>query len=426
MYKDNFVLKGNIYYSASPKEIKFEENAYLVCVDGISQGVFKKLPEQYSNLPVLDYGNNMIIPGLIDLHVHASQFAFRGTGMDLELMEWLDRYAFPEETKYKDLEYADKAYDIFTDCIRKSATTRAVVFATVHWEATKLLMDKFDKAGLCAYIGKVNMDRLGPDNLKEASADCSLSDTQKFIDSSLNKSERVKPIITPRFIPACSEELLKKLSNIRNNYNLKVQSHLSENLEEVKIVQSLEPESKFYGDAYDRYGLFGGSYDCVMAHCVHSNEKEIALMKNRGVFVAHCPECNANLSSGIAPLRQYLDAGLNVGLGTDIAGGATESIFSAMVDAIRVSKLRWRLMDQKYAPITFAEAFYLGTVGGGKFFGKVGSFEKGYELDALVLTDENQPCARENAPIDRLERFAYIRGDMLGIKAKFVKGCQLY
>ena len=144
-------------------------------------------------------------------------------------------------------------------------------------------------------------------------------------------------------------------------------------------------------------------------------------MKERGTFVAHCPQSNANLSSGIAPVRRYLDEGLNVGLGSDIAGGSSLSILRAMADAVQVSKLRWRLQDQSLKPLTAAEAFYLGTAGGGAFFGPVGRFEPGYEMDAVVLDD-----ARLSAPFpltveERVERAIYLSDDRDIVK-KFVRG----
>ena len=186
-------------------------------------------------------------------------------------------------------------------------------------------------------------------------------------------------------------------------------------------MKELCPWSEFYGDAYDHFGFFGGEVNTVMAHCVWPSEAEIARMKERGVYVAHCPQSNTNLSSGIAPVRRYLDEGINVGLGTDVAGGCGESVFRAMADAIQVSKLRWRLSDQSLKPLTAEEAFYLGTKGGGAFFGKVGSFEAGYELDAVVLDDSGLKHPQELDLAERLERLIYLSDDR-HIAGKFVAG----
>lgn len=425
MEYENFVLKGNILYSESPSELRCISQGYLVCIGGVCQGAYDDLPAQYSSLPVVDYGDNLIIPGLVDLHVHAPQFAFRGNGMDLELMDWLNTYAFPEESGYSDLNYAEKAYGIYADSIRRSVTTRAVIFATRHRKATELLMDKMESTGIVSYVGKVNMDRLAPDSLREESAQVSADETIAWLDDIAGKYQNTKPILTPRFIPSCTDELMAKLSEIRNRYGLPVQSHLSENLGEIQTVRELVPSSRFYGDAYDMYNLFGGDHKCIMAHCVHSGDEEIALMRQRGVFIAHCPESNANIASGIAPVRKYMENGLEMGLGSDMAGGASESMLSAIVQTIKYSKLRWRLSDQSLKPLTYAEAFYLGTEGGGRFFGKVGSFKIGYEFDAVVLSDSKYPCSHELDPKSRLERLSYISGDDNGVVAKFIRGKQI-
>ena len=159
-----------------------------------------------------------------------------------------------------------------------------------------------------------------------------------------------------------------------------------------------------------------------MAHCVHSSDREVKLMKNSGVYVAHCPQSNINLSSGIAPVRRYLDEGIPVGLGTDMAGGANMSMFRCIVDAIGVSKLYWRLVDQGSKPLSMEEAFYLATKGGGAFFGKVGSFEEGYEVDALVLDDSGMRSTKELSTRDRLERYLYLAEEYGRLAGKYVAG----
>ena len=175
--------------------------------------------------------------------------------------------------------------------------------------------------------------------------------------------------------------MLEQLREIQNAYDLPVQSHLSENPGEIEWVRQHCPDAEFYGDAYDDYGLFGEDHRrgkhirTVMAHCVYSSEAKIKRLHDNRVFVAHCPASNVNLSSGIAPVRKYIDEGLKIGIGSDVAGGHTESMLKAVCHAVQVSKIYWRLRDQNLKPLTFDEAFYLGTKGGGEFFGKVGSFE---------------------------------------------------
>lgn len=425
-----FSVKGNVLYSTSMDKISAFPHHYLVCEDGICQGIFEKLPEKYKELILYDYGNRLIIPGLTDLHIHAPQFAFRGMGMDLELLDWLDQQAFPEEAKYEEEAYARKAYTIFADALKKSATTRAVIFATRHEKATELLMDLLEDTGLITYVGKINMDQSAPEGLKEPSAADSAFRTFGWMNHISEKYRYTRPILTPRFIPSCSRELLEELRQVRMTYDLPVQSHLSENPEEIELVKNMFPEAKFYGDCYDRYDLFGNRPDgefkftgrTVMAHCVYSTDEEAELIRRNGVIVAHCPASNMNLSSGIAPIRKYLDMGIRVGLGSDVAGGQTESMFRAMTDAIQVSKMYWRLVDKKAKPLTFEEAFYMATVGGGWFFGNVGRFEEGYAFDALVLNDERLAHPQQLSLNQRLERFVYLGGDLFGIEAKYVAG----
>lgn len=419
---NSFVLKGDIAYSQNQTTLRCIEDGYAVCVDGVSKGVFTRLPEEYSSLEMLDYTGKLILPGMVDLHIHAPQYAFRGLGMDLELLDWLNTYTFPEEEKYREIEYADKAYSIFVRELRNSATTRAVIFATVHREATILLMDKLSEAGLACYVGKVNMDREAPDGLKEPSADLSAFDTIGWVQNVKDRYENIKPILTPRFLPSCSDELLTELHEVQRMYDLPVQSHLSENPGEVELVKKLFPKAAFYGDGYDKYGLFGGGVPTIMAHCIYSTPDEIELLKDRGVYVAHCPASNMNLASGIAPIKEYMEKDMNVGLGSDVAGGESESIFRAISDAVQVSKLHWRLIDENRAPLTFEEGFYLATLGGGSFFGKVGSFDEGYQFDAIIIDDSELSIKQDLDVRSRLERAVYLEADDDFIIDKYVSG----
>lgn len=421
MLTDTFALKGTICYSISPQELSITPNSYLICSQGKCAGIFPVLPEKYRGIPCTDYKDDLIIPGLTDLHVHAPQYTFRASGMDLELLDWLNTYAFPQEARYENLEFARSAYSIFAEDMKKSPNTRACIFGTLHVPATELLMELMDKTGLKTMIGKVNMDRNGSTILQETSAEASAQATVTWIEDTLNRFENTTPILTPRFTPACTDQLMAKLSQIQKKYHLPMQSHLSENFGEIEWVKELCPSTHFYGEAYHQFQLFGGDCPTIMAHCVHSSEEELALMKKQGVYVAHCPQSNTNLSSGIAPARHYLEAGLHIGLGSDIAGGTSLSILRAMADAIQVSKLYWRLVDSSAKPLTLEEAFYLGTEGGGSFFGKVGSFREGYEFDAVILNSSTIPTPLSLSPKDRLERLVYLSDDR-NITGKYVSG----
>ena len=426
--KNSFVIKGNLCQTIHAGELDLHPNAYAVCVNGVSKGVFETLPEKYASLPLYDYGDALIFPGMVDLHVHAPQYAFRGMCMDLELMDWLNRYTFPEEEKYENLEYAKKAYEIFVNAMQKGATTRACIFATRHRYATELLMQLMEESGLVSYVGKVNMDREASEALTEESADISAYTTFGWINATKDRFENTHPILTPRFIPCCTDKLMEELREIQMAYGIPVQSHLSESKGEIDFVKFLRPDNAFYGDSYNEYDLFGKNDDIgtdvktVMAHCVWSTDEEVELMRKNGVFVAHCPASNMNLTSGIAPIRKYLNLGLNIGLGSDVAGGHSDSIFRAITDAIQVSKMYFRMVNENDKPLVFSEAFYLATKGGGAFFGKVGSFEDAYEFDAVVMDDSVLSHPQHLNLAERMERAVYLGLDEKNITAKFVAG----
>ena len=432
MQKGSFAIQGDICWSKDPRALNTMPDSFLICVEGKSAGVFSRLPEQYAGLPLFNRRGKLVIPGLVDLHAHAPQFAFRGLGMDLELLDWLASHAFPEEAKYQDIDYARKAYSLLIDHLKRGPNTRVVIYATIHVAATITLMDMLEESGLVCMVGKVNMDRNSPDDLREQSAAASLSATREWLNLCAGRQySATRPILTPRFIPSCTDDLMRGLGALRREQNLPVQSHLSENRKEVKWVRELCPSSEFYGAAYRDFDLFGSAQPedaapTVMAHCVWSDEREIALMAQRGVFAAHCPQSNANLSSGIAPMRQLFNAGVPAGLGSDIAGGTNCSIFRAMSDAIQVSKLRRPLLGIDEKALALEEAFYCGTAGGGSFFGKAGmgfsgSFEPGFDFDALVINDSMLAAPFELSIRSRLERAIYT-SDSRHVEEKYVQG----
>lgn len=420
MKNQNFILKGHVLDSETPQSIRCHPNSYLICKNGRVAGIFASLPERYRHYPLTDWQDRLIIPGLVDLHLHAPQYSFSGLNMDLELLDWLDQHAFPEEAKYADMAYAQSAYGLFVDALVHSPTTRASIFSTLHADSTLLLMDLLEKSGLHTYVGKTNMDRNAPAILCEKDAAYSLEQTEAW----LNRAKRFQfthPILTPRFIPSCTDELMQGLATLQKKYALPVQSHLSENPSEVDWVKALCPSCPSYAAAYSQYGFLGGDFPSIMAHCVYATDDEIALMKQYNTFVAHCPQSNMNLSSGIAPIRRFIQAGLQVGLATDMAGGHSLSMFRAITDSVQTSKLFWRLLNEHEKPLTFPEAFYLATKGGGAFFGSVGCFETGFAFDALVLDDSTYPHVQSLSPLKRLERYAYI-AEHTPLMAKYVEG----
>lgn len=417
---ENLVLHGDFVYSKSSDDLAIYEDSYLIIENGLVQGIYTKIPPEFAGFAFHDFVGKLITPGFVDLHTHAAQYSIKGIQMDLELLPWLNNYVFKEESKFADEEYGAKVYGYFTDELLKSSTTRAVIFASIHSKTTLNFMDMLEKSGLKCYVGKVNMDRNSPDYLCETTAD-SVKSTKEWIER-CSAYKNTRPILTPRFFPSCSEELLTELSKIHGETNLPVQSHLSENLSEVAWVKELCPDAKTYSEAYHKFGLFGGrGGKVVMAHCVHLEDRDIELLKENQVFVAHCPLSNMNLTSGVSPIKKLLKAGVKVGIGTDVAAGESLSVTENCKAAIQASKLRSHFLGDKFDQLTAKEAFFLATLGGGEFFGKVGSFEKGYEGDVVVFDDENLKSGRKFSPAERLERLFYT-GTYSNVFAKYVSG----
>ena len=427
------IYKAHILYTKEPGCFEVLENGCVTVDDDgrvVGVGSQESGDRSQETSEVVDLGDRLLIPAMTDLHVHAPQYRNQGLAMDLELLPWLQNYTFPEEKKYADVGYAERMYRRFVRDLWRFGTMRSCVFATIHMESTRLLMRLFQEAGMGALVGKVAMDRNCPEELTEL-----VEETVKGYEDLVSWSSRqgnltphstrltplVRPIITPRFVPTCTPEMLRACGELAAKYQLPVQSHLSENRDEIAWVAELEPESTCYGDAYDRYGLFGQT-PTVMAHCVWTDGEELELMKRRGVMVAHCPTSNLNVASGMAPVRRFLDEGLRVGLGSDISGGHDLSIFRMMVYAIQVSKMHYQQNhDRKF--LTLSEAFWLATKSAGSFFGRVGSFEPGYEFDALVIDDSDLNHDHYSL-LERLERYIYL-GDDRQIVHRFCRGQEI-
>ena len=419
------IYRANILHTPTPDRLEIIPRGYVVVgSNGLVEGVYTELPENLDwRRQVMDFGDKLLIPAFNDLHVHAPQYRNMGLALDLELLPWLNTYTFPEETKYADPEYARRLYRRFVHELWMQGTMRSAVFATIHPEATRILADLFIQAGMGAYVGLVGMNRNSPETLQNTTAEVmeGMRMLKKHLDEH-NPSGLVRPIITPRFVPSCSDKMLTALGEYATETGLPVQSHLSENRSEIDWVKELEPESTCYGDAYNRYGLFGQT-PTLMAHCCYTDGEEMELMKKNGVYVVHCPMSNSNLSSGMAPIRKFLNAGINVALGTDVSAGHHMSMLRVMQYAIQVSKLNYAQTKGEMPFLSLSEVFYLATKGGGSFFGKVGSFEPGYEFDALLVDDTYLNYDHYTLP-QRLERYIYL-GDDRDIKRRFCRGVEL-
>ena len=416
------IYKAHILYTKEQSHFEVLENGYVaVGADGCVIGVATDLASLDSeDAEVVDFGDRLLIPAMNDMHVHAPQVRNQGVAMDLELLPWLQNYTFPEESKYADVRYAERMYRRFLHTQWLFGTMRSVVFGTIHTESTRLLMKLYQEAGMGALVGKVAMNRNCPEALCEE-VEAAVEGNEQLIAEFNQPNALVRPIITPRFVPSCTPELLKACGRLATMYQLPVQSHLSENVSEIAWVAELEPDSKSYGDAYNRYGLFGQT-PTIMAHCVWTKGEELELMKRNDVMVAYCPTSNFNIASGMAPLRVFLDEGLRIGLGSDISGGHDLNMFRMLVYAIQVSKMHYQ-NDHNKAFLTLPEVFWIATKSAGSFFGKVGSFEPGYEFDALVI-DDSVLYPAEYSLIERLERFIYL-GDDRQIEYRFCRGQEI-
>ena len=415
------IYKAHILFTKEKDHFEVIENGYIGVDDGRIVGVANDVKQLgNSEAEVIDLGDRLLIPAMNDIHVHAPQYRNLGLAMDLELLDWLDNYTFPEESRFADIHYAERMYRRFVHDLWRHGTMRTVCFATTHLPATRLLMHLFREAGMSAFVGKVNMNRNCPEALcetLEAAEQACETMVREFGDA----DSLVRPIITPRFIPSCTPEMLQLCGKLAQQYQLPVQSHLSENTSEIELVRTLEPESSSYGDAYNRYGLFGQT-PTIMAHCVWTEGKELELIRKNDVIVAHCPTSNFNIASGMAPIRTFLDSGISVGLGSDISGGHDLSIFRMMVYAIQVSKMHYQRDKSKHF-LTLSEAFWLATKSAGRFFGHVGSFEPGYDFDALVIDDSDLNHDHYSL-LHRLERFIYV-GDDRNIVHRFCRGREI-
>lgn len=379
-------------------------------------GVIKQLPPR-----------GFLCPGFVDTHTHAPQFSFAGMGYDLQLLQWLTTYTFPHEAKFRDNAFAAKVCHNAVRRTLRAGTTTCMYFATTHTDAAVQLGRIASGMGQRALVGKVAMDRNAPEYYCEEREE-SLCETERFVSLMLEdaveaaegraRGARVGeggtcqpcetlgppalPVICPRFVPTCTAELLFGLAKIAAQYEppLHITSHISENLGEIQWVNQLHPEHKSYIMCYDHPGLI--TPRTVLAHGVYLTDADRTRLAESGTSISHCPMSNSMLRSGCCNVRQLLDAGVTVSLGTDVCGGASPSMLSAIREAIKVSNLV--SLDQQrpdggtWAPLSMNEAFWLATRSGATSLdieGVTGDFSVGAWLDALVVDPEV-----EDAPFD--------------------------
>lgn len=392
-------LKGNIVHAPSFGALEIAANGCLVLADdGTLREVLPALPEGFSG-EVIDYGDALIMPSFVDMHLHAPQYPMLGMGMDLPLIDWLNTYTFKTESRFSDLDYARRIYQKLASDLITNGATRVCMFSSLHTDATLVLMEELEKAGVTGYVGKVNMDRNAIPELEETTEQ-SKRETLRWLEA-CERFRAVKPILTPRFTPSCSNELMAWLGALAKERDLPVQSHLSENLGEIGWVKELHPDCAQYWETYDKYGLW--KRGTVMAHCVHSDAREVEAMQRAGVVVAHCAGSNINLCSGVSPVREMIEKGVWVTLGSDIAGGASLAMHRVITMSIRASKIKRIETDWSEDFLTVPEAYYLGSTSGHRYFGAQGGFAAGDKLHAVVIDDSD--FTEPTRPLTVAERF---------------------
>jgi len=286
-----------------------------------------------------------------------------------------------------------------------NGTTTASYYATIHVPATNLLADICLSRGQRAFVGRVCMDQMSPDFYRDESADAGIEATKACIEHIRAVDPEyalVSPILTPRFAPSCSEESLARLGRLHAETQLPCQTHISENKGEIKLVRELFPESKSYANVYDRAGLLTSKM--ILAHAVHLTGEEKALIRERDAKISHCPASNTALTSGCAKVRELVDAGITVSLGTDVSGGFSASILESARQAIWVSRYV-AMQDGDDAKLSVEEALYLATRGGAKTVGlddKIGGFEVGKEWDAQLINLGRVEEGEEVVDVDAL------------------------
>ena len=446
-----FAIRGTLIHAPSAGDFEVLENALLAVDDGgriaavtgpgqPDYGKLEQTAREAGKLEVLSAGE-YLLPGLVDTHVHAPQWPQLGKALDRPLDEWLQKYTFPLEARYADAEFAERVYDNLVHTLIANGTTTAMYYATIHLEASKRLAEICLEKGQRALVGKVAMDNPEqcPDYYRDASAGQGLEDTVSFIEQVVgmpgNAGRLVLPVITPRFIPACTDEMLVGLGDLAQRTGCHVQTHCSEGDWEHAYV--LERYGKTDTLSLDGLGLL--TPQTVLAHCDFIDDADMGVIKGAETGIAHCPLSNLYFANAVFPARKALDRGLQVGLGTDIAAGANPGILHNCQMAVTASRaledgvnpdLSSTERGTAGARIDFREAFWMATAGGGEALGlKVGKFVRGYAFDAIVVDtgapDSNLIIWEDMDDGDDILQKIIYNADRRNIKRVWVQGEQV-
>ncbi|KAJ5753338.1 uncharacterized protein N7511_007491 [Penicillium nucicola] len=396
---------GTVIHSKSPEELEILDNCFIIVgKDGKIQ-VFQAgiEPDQINSL-VSENGyapdvfpvkhlkrGEFLCPGFVDTHNHAPQWAQRGVGRGISLLDWLNKVTFAHEAKFEDSEYAKRTYASCVAGFLQQGITTASYYGSHHGQATRILADICFQKGQRALVGKCNMNRNAPDWYRDSSIAGSLRETRELIQHihQLDPGyQLVKPIITPRFAISCEPELLDGLGAIACEHpDLPIQTHFNEAKQEIEFTNQLFPEFQTEADLYRKFNLLNGR--SILAHCIFLQEEELVRIQELGCGVAHCPIANTTMQEYmIAPVREYLRRGIKVGLGTDSGGGYSSSIMEAMKHAFIVSNAQQTKTEGRDPALSLPECFFLATLGGAQVCGlddRIGNFAVGKEFDALEI-----------------------------------------
>ncbi|MEN2324629.1 guanine deaminase [Lentilactobacillus otakiensis] len=430
--------------STDPASIRCREHQ-LICIDseGYIEQVVDESDADFSTVKQHAADNDTLVqlktdeyllPGFIDLHVHAPQWPNAGVALDQPLNEWLDTYTFPLEAKYQDTAFAKRVYDDLVAELIGNGTTTALYFGTTHNPANSELAMACITHHQRGFIGKVAMDNPDqtPEYYRDASAQSAVADTESFIQqlTELNQTADIKqtPVITPRFVPSCTPESLKGLGELAKKYDLPVQSHCSES--DWENGYALEHYHMRDAEVLDQYGLLTDK--SVMAHGTLLNQSDLDTFKDRGVAIAHCPISNVYFGNAVLPVSKLLHQDVKVGLGTDLSGGYSPSLYQNIRQAVISSRMLHDGVNAELSPeergtdnqpISAKNGFYLATVGGAKSLHlKTGQIKAGYLADLQVVKSPLRAFEDENMETV-FEKIMY-HASKSDIKRVYVQGTQ--
>ncbi|KAF6794579.1 guanine deaminase [Colletotrichum sojae] len=396
-----FAFHGAIIHSLGVDEVEILENAGLIVNEkGVISSFHRDISvedlskELASGVELFQLPKGQFLsPGFVDTHNHAPQWAMRGLGQGLHILDWLDQVTFPHEARFSDPVYARKVYESCVDGFLKQGITTASYYGSKHAEATRILADICLSKGQRAFVGKCNMDRNAPSYLHDESAESSLRETEecvkhiRHIDPS---GGLVRPVLTPRFAISCTPELLNGLGKMASeDPDLAIQTHFNEAEQEIKATRELFPDFSSEADLYRHFGLLNKR--SILAHCTFMTDYEMDKLRDFQCGVAHCPISNMTVGGGFmaASIRQFLTRGIKVGLGTDSGGGFSSSMLDSIRQAVIASNAREVMSGGKDKALSLNEVFYLSTLGGARVCcseDRIGNFAVGKDFDALWVT----------------------------------------